>query len=86
MRPPTDSTACSIPNAAAELEEIVKARLQGWVQAFQLMSEHHGLVLRGKARSYYAKQLAQHTVMTATTAPIMANDIEVVSACGETTV
>lgn len=85
MQYQTESATASIPTAAAELEETVKARLQGWVQAFQLTAERHGLVLRGKARSYYAKQLAQHTVMAATTAPIMANDIEVVSPCGETT-
>jgi hypothetical protein len=36
-----------------------------------------GLVLRGHARTYYAKQLAQHAVMEFTKLPIRANEIEV---------
>ncbi len=35
------------------------------------------LVLRGFARTYHAKQLAQHAVMTETEMPILANEIEV---------
>jgi hypothetical protein len=34
-------------------------------------------VLRGRARTYYAKQLAQHAVMQATALPILRNEIEV---------
>jgi hypothetical protein len=34
-------------------------------------------ILQGRALRYYAKQLAQHSVMTATTLPIVANEIEV---------
>ena len=36
-----------------------------------------GLILRGYAHTYYAKQLAQHWVMEATRLPILANEIEV---------
>jgi hypothetical protein len=36
-----------------------------------------GVVLRGKANSYYLKQLAQHALMRATPLPIVANEIEV---------
>jgi hypothetical protein len=61
----------------AELEGIVKGRLNGRVQAFQLIMAGAGLVLRGKAGSYHAKQLAQHLVMEATSVPILANDIQV---------
>jgi hypothetical protein len=34
--------------------------------------------LRGRARTYYAKQLAQHAVMQVTEYLIQANEIEVV--------
>jgi hypothetical protein len=63
--------------AAAELEETVKGRLCGRVTAFQLVVEGQGLVLRGRTRSYYLKQLAQQTVMEITRLPILANYIEV---------
>jgi hypothetical protein len=36
-----------------------------------------GLVLRGRAHTYYAKQLAQHAVMDNHPLPILANEIEV---------
>jgi len=36
-----------------------------------------GLVLRGRAQTYYAKQLAQHAVVEAAGLPILANEIEV---------
>jgi hypothetical protein len=38
---------------------------------------HEGLVLRGRAQTFYTKQLAQHAVMRATALPILANEIEV---------
>ena len=63
--------------SAAELEEIVKGRLCGRVAGFQLLVEEAGLVLRGKARSFYIKQLAQQTVMESSTVRILANEIVV---------
>jgi hypothetical protein len=36
-----------------------------------------GLVLKGRVRTYYAKQVAQHLVMQLTELPILANEIEV---------
>ena len=61
-----------------QLESLVLARLRGRVQSFQLIMESRGLVLRGKVRSYHAKQVAQHAVMAVADVPILANDIEVV--------
>jgi hypothetical protein len=51
--------------------------LQGRIHDFWLMVRGHGLVLQGRARTYYAKQLAQHAVMEAAALPILANEIEV---------
>jgi hypothetical protein len=64
-------------NRTAAAEARVLCRLGGRVRDFQLVLRDEGLVLRGQAHTYYAKQLAQHTVMEATELPILANDIEV---------
>jgi hypothetical protein len=59
------------------IEERVRCRLTGHLGDFQLIVRDQGLVLRGHAHTYYAKQLAQHAVMDATNFPIRANEIEV---------
>jgi hypothetical protein len=61
----------------ARIEEHVQSRLTGRVRDFQLLIRDQGLVLRGHARTYHAKQLAQHAVMEATSLPILANEIAV---------
>jgi hypothetical protein len=47
------------------------------VHDLRLVIRDGGLVLRGHAHTYHAKQLAQHAVMGATKLPIRANEIEV---------
>jgi hypothetical protein len=37
----------------------------------------NGVILQGNTGTYYAKQLAQHTIMEVTSLPILANEIEV---------
>jgi hypothetical protein len=61
----------------AGIEERIRRRLTRLVRDFQLVLLEHGLVLRGQAQTYYAKQLAQHAVMEETVLPIQANEIEV---------
>jgi hypothetical protein len=61
----------------ARIEEHIRCRLSGRVRDLQLAVRDHGLVLRGHAHTYYAKQLAQQAVMEATNLPIRANEIEV---------
>ncbi len=60
-----------------ELETRLQSRLVGRVQEFRLEARGSGLVLRGWARTYYAKQLAQHAVMEATDLSILTNAITV---------
>jgi hypothetical protein len=60
-----------------QLETHVQARLHGRVRHFRLVARGCGLILTGRAGTYYAKQLAQHAVMEATSLPILANEIEV---------
>jgi hypothetical protein len=61
----------------ARIEEHVRHRLTGLLGDFQLDFRDNGLVLRGHVHSYYAKQLAQHSVMEASSLPICANEMEV---------
>ena len=69
-----DAATCE---SLAQIEEHVQCRLTGRVRDFRLLVRDQGLVLLGHAHTYYAKQLAQHTVMEATSLPIRANEIEV---------
>jgi hypothetical protein len=62
---------------ATELEGHIQCRLGGQVREFQLVVLDRGLILRGHAYTYYAKQLAQEAVRGATGLPILANEIEV---------
>ncbi len=67
----------STANGVTELEAHIECRLGGQIREFRLVIVDNGLLLRGHARTYYAKQLAQHAVMEATGLPILANEIEV---------
>lgn len=55
----------------------VQHQLSGRLRDFRLKRKGEGVVLTGRAGSYYAKQLAQHAVMRATVLPILGNEIEV---------
>jgi hypothetical protein len=61
----------------SRIEQYVQSRLTGLLRDFQLIFRDYGLVLRGHVDTYYAKQLAQHAVMDATSLPIRANEMEV---------
>ena len=65
------------PETLAELEELVCQRLGGRLRDFRLSIRDAGLVLRGRARSHHAKQLAQQALMDLNRAPISCNEIEV---------
>jgi hypothetical protein len=64
--------------ALAKLEAMVLRRLGNRVCRLEIAHEDGGLILRGVAMSYYAKQLVQHAVMEVIDVPIQANEIEVV--------
>jgi hypothetical protein len=61
----------------AQLETQARKEVRGRVRDFRLVVEDDYLVLRGQARTYYAKQLAQEAIMRGTSFPIRANEIEV---------
>jgi hypothetical protein len=64
-------------NGVTELEAHVQCRLGEQVREFRLVVVDKGLILRGRAHTYHAKQLAQHAVMETSGLPILANEIEV---------
>jgi hypothetical protein len=66
--------------ATADLEQLelrLQGKLGGRIHRLQLLLRDCGLVLRGLAHTYHAKQLAQHAVMMETNLPILANEIDV---------
>lgn len=71
------------PHAEARQEDLdrlgaqVQHELSGRLLDFRLKRKGAGVVLTGRVRTYYAKQLAQHAVMRATDLPIVVNAIEV---------
>jgi len=64
---------------ADQLEALIQRRLLGraWVRGFRVQIHKQGLVLQGRAPTYYAKQLAQHAAMEVGGLLILANEIEV---------
>jgi len=70
-------TATVTGETLARIEEHVRCRLTGLVRDFQLVFRDRGFVLRGRAQTYYAKQLARDAVMEASGLPIRADEIEV---------
>jgi hypothetical protein len=67
------------PEAVDRLLASVQRQLAGRVCDLRLRVLDNGVVLQGRAYSYYAKQLAQQAVMKTTGLPLLANDIEVLS-------
>ena len=61
----------------ALLETHLQARLGSQVRQLRVVRRNHGVVLYGSARTYHAKQLAQHLVMKISDLPVLANEIEV---------
>ena len=70
-------TDTAMHETLARVEQHVRYRLTGLLRDFQLVFRDKGLVLRGRVHTYYAKQLAQHAVMEASSLPIRANEMEV---------
>ena len=67
------------------LAELVRRRLAGRIRDLRLVLRENGIVLQGRACSYYGKQLAQHEVLRAVNAAPLFNEIEVSPiASGET--
>jgi hypothetical protein len=62
-----------------DLEMRLQAHLGSRVRHLVLVAREDGVVLHGVARTYYAKQLAQHAVMASFGYRVASNEIEVLS-------
>ena len=60
-----------------QLEVLIERQLARRVASFRIRYQDGGLILEGRTRTYYGKQLVQHAVMDATDLPILANNIVV---------
>jgi hypothetical protein len=65
------------PTEEERIECLMQRRLGTQVRGLRVQVLPDGLILRGRAATYYAKQLAQHAAMELATTPILANEIEV---------
>ncbi|HVK15227.1 MAG TPA: BON domain-containing protein [Gemmataceae bacterium] len=72
--PKAKSVATEIDRLAVETGVMLRGRLA----ELRLELRDGGVVLSGTARSFYAKQLAQHAVMNGTDVPIVRNVFQVV--------
>jgi hypothetical protein len=59
------------------LEAHLVRRLNQRVQDLRVLSTEDGLILRGRVRTYYEKQLAQHVLMEVAGDRTIRNEIEV---------
>lgn len=75
---PVEDGACeSAAEEVGHLEAHLRSRLNGRIRDVHLVFREGGVILRGHAHTYYAKQIAQHLVMELTKRSILANEIEV---------
>lgn len=73
------TTTNTRPADTEPLETLVRQWLAGraHVRDLRVVVMEQGVVLEGRATTFYAKQLAQHAVMVVSELPLRANRIEV---------
>ena len=77
-RPEAASPSRAVPRGLMEQIEIrILSRVAGRLQNLQVILRDDGVVLKGRAKTYHVKQLAQHAVLEMTGVRLLANDIEV---------
>lgn len=65
------------PEEVERLAAYVQSQLSGRIDELRLSARSNGLVLQGRAHSYYAKQLAQELVRKVAGLTLLANEINV---------
>jgi hypothetical protein len=71
------SIECEGRDELAQLEADLQSHLRHYIRDFRVVIQDGGLVLYGHTRTYYGKQLVQHSVMKWGRLPIRANNINV---------
>ena len=69
VEPPVDDNALMVRRVQVEVGH--------HIHQLQIVAQADGFILRGRATSYYAKQLAQHVVMRLSSRRVLTNEIEV---------
>jgi hypothetical protein len=59
------------------LESLIERRVGHRIRGLRVVVRQAGLILKGRAPTYHAKQLAQHAAMELASMPILSNEIEV---------
>ncbi len=59
------------------LEVKLTPQFLGRIRDLQVLPQKDGFILRGRASTYHAKQLAQHALLDETTLPLIKNEIEI---------
>jgi len=67
----------SVKTLANRIETALHVRAGRHVHGLDVILLDHGLVLRGFASTYYAKQMAQHVAVRVSGLSVVANEIEV---------
>ena len=65
------------PHELDGIADLVRRRLAGRIRDFRLVLRENGIVMQGRACSYYGKQLAQHEVLRVVNVARLVNEIEV---------
>jgi hypothetical protein len=65
------------PMTIDPVPELIRGRLRGLVKDLRVLSQGTGLILRGRSRTFYGKQMAQEEIMKLIDQPIVSNEIEV---------
>ena len=60
-----------------QIQQEIRRDLSLRVHNFRLRAVEEGLILEGRTKTYYGKQVVQHAVMDATDFPIQSNNIVV---------
>lgn len=72
--------AATFPDANRALADLaieIQHYLRGQIRSLQIEAQGEGVILRGRASSYYGKQLAFHEVRRRSKCAVVANEIEV---------
>jgi len=76
-RPSTQLRARRYRDLADRVAARVHHLMSGRVSDFRVHIDKRGLVLRGRTRTYHAKQLVRQAAMEVTGMPILADEVEV---------
>lgn len=73
----TDLLDVPCSEALEQIQQEIHRNLSLHVHNFRIRAVDEGLILEGRTKTYYGKQLVQHAIMDVTDFPIVSNNIVV---------